>query len=293
MKNLIIRTITGIAFVALIVAAVLVSEWFLFLVFLIFACLGMYEYRTLLQKNSIKLSIAFHIVGLCIYFIFSRIGKVLLCDTIFLQSFCFGETQFMLVLALLFILFIVGLFSKQEQPFLAIAYSILGILWIVLPFALINHWSAPFPYELRLNEQFLLLSVFIFIWMYDTFAYCVGMLIGKHRLFERISPKKSWEGAIGSAILTSTAAYFANLLFPALPLSKIQWIGFALVIIVFGTLGDLVESLFKRQLSVKDSGTILPGHGGILDRFDSFLFAFPFVLLYLEILRSHYSIFHT
>jgi len=123
--------------------------------------------------------------------------------------------------------------------------------------------------------------MFIFIWLYDTFAYCVGMLIGKRRLFERISPKKSWEGAIGSTILTLIAAYFANLLFPMLPLTPFQWIGFALIIIVFGTLGDLVESLFKRQLSVKDSGSILPGHGGVLDRFDSIFFVIPFIIIYL------------
>jgi phosphatidate cytidylyltransferase len=233
----------------------------------------MHEYRTLLKKNNVNLSIAFYIVGLLIYIIFAY-GW-------------FNMNTFMVIFTLLFILFIVGLFSKQEQPFQSAAYSVLGVLWIVIPFACINNlrW-------LVLDGEFLLLSVFIFIWLYDTLAYCVGRLIGKHRLFERVSPKKSWEGAIGSTILTLIAAYFADLLFPMLPLSKLHWIGLALVIIVFGTLGDLVESLFKRQLSVKDSGTILPGHGGILDRFDSLLFAIPFVLLYLEILRSYCGIFH-
>ena len=272
MNNLIKRTVTGIAFVGLVVAAVLLSQWVLFCVFLLFTCLGMYEYRTLLKQNNINLSIAFYIVGLLVYSIISYIVLLLFAEWLLVPLVLLG-------LALFFVLFIVELFLKREQPFRNIAYSVLGILWIVIPFALVNNlhfWI--------LDGKFLLLSVFIFIWMYDTFAYCVGMLIGKHRLFERISPKKSWEGAIGSTILTLTAAYFANLLFPMLPLTPFQWIGLALVIIVFGTLGDLAESLFKRQLSVKDSGSILPGHGGILDRFDSLLFAIPFVLLYLSII---------
>jgi len=271
MKNLIIRTLTGIAFVALIVASILVSELMLFAVFLIFTCLGLYEYRTLLKKNNIELPIAFYITGLLIYVVVSTASLWIFISNITLM--------FMLILTLLLVLFITELFSKREQPFLSIAYSILGILWIVLPFGLIN--NLPFWYY---KNEYILLSVFIFIWLYDTFAYCVGMLIGKHRLFERISPKKSWEGAIGGTVLTLIVAYFAKLLFPMLPLNSFQWIGLALVIIVFGTLGDLIESMFKRQLSVKDSGTILPGHGGVLDRFDSILFAMPFVWLYLSII---------
>jgi len=276
MKKLIIRTVTGIAFVALVVAAVLISPLFLFGLFFVFTYLGLYEYRTLLLQNGINLSIAFYIVGLIIYVIgfgivsheiHGGMGKTITPIIVFL------------LLPLLFVLFIVEMFRKQENPFTNIAYSILGIMWIVLPFTLINCLSL-----LTVKWKYLLLSVFIIIWLYDTFAYCVGMLIGKHRLFERISPKKSWEGAIGSTILTLTAAYFADSLFPMCsPLNPLKLMGLALVIVVFGTLGDLVESMFKRQLSVKDSGTILPGHGGILDRFDSLLFAIPFVWLYLNI----------
>ena len=279
MKNLLIRTTTGIAFVALIVAAVLILGQFLFTVFLIFTCLGMYEYRTLLQKNNIKLPIIFYVIGIFVYTTVSYTTVWVLYNNL--------PLMLLLLLTLLLVFFIFGLFSKQEQAFQSISYSVLGILWIVIPFALINN----LPLWI-LDGKFLLLSVFIFIWLYDTFAYCVGMLFGKHRLFERISPKKSWEGAIGSTILTLIAAYFANLLFPMLPLNPIQWMGLALIIIVFGTLGDLIESMFKRQLNVKDSGQILPGHGGILDRFDSLLFAVPFVLLYLEFLRTYFGIFH-
>jgi phosphatidate cytidylyltransferase len=267
MNNLIVRTITGAIFVLLIVASILGSEMFTFGIFPICAFLGMYEYRTLLRQNNVKLSLTFYILGLSVfYFIVSSV------------LFSFGAVVGSTVVTLFFVVFAVELFIKQEQAFQTIAYSVLGIIWIVIPFALIN--SMPLFYK---DGRFLLLSVFIFIWLYDTFAYCVGMLFGKHRLFERVSPKKSWEGAIGSTVLTLTAAYFVHFLFPMLPLTPLQWMGLALIIAVFGTLGDLVESLFKRQLSVKDSGSILPGHGGILDRFDSILFAMPFVWLYLSI----------
>ena len=123
------------------------------------------------------------------------------------------------------------------------------------------------------------LSVFIFLWASDSGAYLVGSLIGKHRLFERISPKKSWEGSIGGGVLALVAAWALWYFFPIMSLW--QWIGMALVVVVFGTWGDLVESLLKRQLGIKDSGHILPGHGGILDRFDSSMLAVPAVVIYL------------
>ena len=123
------------------------------------------------------------------------------------------------------------------------------------------------------------MAVFIFLWTSDTGAYCFGSLFGKHRLFERISPKKSWEGSIGGTFVSLLAAlivwYFDR------SLNIPQWLGFALVVVIFGTWGDLVESLLKRQLGIKDSGNILPGHGGLLDRFDSSLLALPAVVIYL------------
>jgi phosphatidate cytidylyltransferase len=182
----------------------------------------------------------------------------------------------LLILAVFFLLFVIELFRKQENPFTNIAYSVVGIIWIVIPFSLINCMP------LMLSEgKYFLLSLFIFVWLYDTLAYCIGSLIGRHRLMERISPKKSWEGAIGSAILTIAIAFFMPEIFTMLSLSSIQWIFLALIVVFVATIGDLVESLFKRQLLVKDSGFILPGHGGILDRFDSILFVVPFVSLYL------------
>ena len=281
MKSLLIRTVTGFLFVAIIAASVLLSDFsfniafnILFNVFLLFTCIALYEYRSLLQRQNIKLSIFFYVVSLSIYFIASyasilwkTVATVAAYKIIILLFLMFG---------LFFLPFVVELFRKQENPFTHIAYSILGIIWIVLPFSLINH--IPFMFD---DGKYFLLAIFILVWMYDTFAYCIGSLCGKHRLMERVSPKKSWEGAIGSAVLTLVFAFFLTKIFPFLPLSGLQWVVFALIVVVFGTLGDLVESLFKRQLSVKDSGNILPGHGGVLDRFDSIFFVIPFIILYL------------
>ena len=125
------------------------------------------------------------------------------------------------------------------------------------------------------------------MWASDTGAYCVGSLIGKHPLFKRISPNKSWEGSVGGAVLAiGISMIFAH--YDTSLYSTLQWAGMALVVVVFGTWGDLVESLMKRQLGIKDSGNILPGHGGMLDRLDSSLIAIPAVALYLAICESYF-----
>ena len=157
-------------------------------------------------------------------------------------------------------------------------------LYVALPFALLSvlafHRNTVMSDSSPISFNAILpLSVFIFNWSNDTGAYCTGMLFGRHRLFERISPKKSWEGSIGGGIISILVSLVMAHSFPFL--SVLQWIGFALVVVVFGTWGDLVESLLKRQLGIKDSGNILPGHGGMLDRFDSTLLAVPAVVLYL------------
>ena len=128
-------------------------------------------------------------------------------------------------------------------------------------------------------EPIKVLALFIFIWASDSGAYCVGSLIGKNKLFPRISPNKSWEGSIGGAVVSIISALIIAHYYPIY--SYIEWVGFAIVATVFGTWGDLIESLIKRQLNIKDSGNILPGHGGFLDRFDSTIMAVPAVVLYL------------
>jgi phosphatidate cytidylyltransferase len=156
-------------------------------------------------------------------------------------------------------------------------------MYIALPFSLINVLAFNATSEGFVAFNTLLpLSIFVFLWVNDSGAYCVGSLIGRHKLFPRISPGKSWEGSVGGAVFVLAAAYaISYFLDQEQLLSMPAWLGLGLVVVVFGTWGDLVESLFKRTLGVKDSGNILPGHGGMLDRFDSSLLAIPAAVVYL------------
>jgi phosphatidate cytidylyltransferase len=172
---------------------------------------------------------------------------------------------------------ILELYRKQTNPIHNWAYFILGQIFIALPFSLLN-------FILFINDwqPLVLLSVFVTIWVNDTGAYLTGVTIGKHRLFERISPKKSWEGFIGGAVFALLSGYIFSLLIPGIQL--INWLIFSEIIVVFGTFGDLIESLMKRTVGVKDSGDLIPGHGGLLDRFDSMLLAAPVIFIYLSLL---------
>jgi phosphatidate cytidylyltransferase len=176
----------------------------------------------------------------------------------------------------LIFLYFSELYKKNGASILNIGCAILGHSYIALPFALIG-W---FGYLHNTNYQpILLLALFIFIWMNDSGAYLIGSQIGKHSLFERISPKKSWEGFVGGLAfavgVSQIIAHYFDVLAP------IQWVGFAIVTSISATFGDLFESFFKRSIGIKDSGNILPGHGGMLDRFDAPLFAIPATMIYL------------
>jgi phosphatidate cytidylyltransferase len=191
-------------------------------------------------------------------------------------------SRFLLIAAaLIFLLFITELFKKSEQPFTRIAYSLGAIIYIAVPLGLINYFFNPMiisgPYHFGIA-----LGFFLMLWLNDTGAYFVGSLIGKHKLFERISPGKTWEGSIGGAVFALLTAWGLSAIFHQL--SWAEWAGMGLVVVVTGTLGDLVESMLKRSLGIKDSGKILPGHGGMLDRFDAVLLSAPFVFVYLSLI---------
>jgi len=190
-------------------------------------------------------------------------------------------------------LFCSGLFTRNEDPIHDWAYAMMSQMYIALPFSCLAILSFRCYADtgLAIYNMLLPVSIFIFLWMNDTGAYCTGSLLGRHKLFPRVSPGKSWEGSIGGAVIVVLVALLVayidenNLLesLGAMPtgLSTIEWIGLGLTVVVFGTLGDLVESLFKRTLGIKDSGNILPGHGGMLDRFDSSLMAIPAAVVYI------------
>lgn len=272
-NNFIQRTITGVLFVAILIGCILFGVISFGALFVVISALTIYEFSQLINN---------HVEGVSVNKAITMLGGAYLFLAII--GFCFNITTsivFIPYLLLLLYLMISELYLKKENPVLNWAYSMLSQLYIGLPFALLSVLALhndPQNSSISYNP-ILPLSIFIFLWLSDTGAYCVGSLIGKHRLFERISPKKSWEGSIGGGVVAIGASFVLAHYFPLM--SMWQWAGLALVVVVFGTWGDLTESLLKRQLHVKDSGTILPGHGGMLDRFDSALMAIPAAVVYI------------
>lgn len=277
MKNFIIRAITGVLFVAILIGSILYHPMAFGFLFAAITAFSIYEFGTL----------ANHIEGVHINRLLSAMGGAYLFFAF--MGFCMdmsGAILFVPYLMLCIYFFVSEMYLKKENPIHNWAYTMLSQMYVALPFALLNVLA--FHYNEAENtveyNAVLLLSIFVFTWLNDTGAYCVGSLFGKHRLFERISPKKSWEGSIGGGIVAiSSSLGFAHF-FPFM--SVAEWAGLALVIVIFGTLGDLSESLFKRSLGVKDSGNLLPGHGGMLDRFDSILIAVPAAVVYLLLLST-------
>lgn len=275
MKNLVQRTITGVLFVAILVGGILFSPLTFGLLFMLITALSVWEFARLVNQRA----------DVAVNPFITTLGGVYLFLAIY--CYCTEATDariFIPYLLILIYLLVSELYLKQPNPMNNWAYSLMSQLYVALPFALlcvlafqrnpVESDSSPISFNAILP-----LSVFIFNWSNDTGAYCTGMLFGRHRLFERISPKKSWEGSVGGGIISVIVSLVMAHFFPFL--STLQWVGFALVVVIFGTWGDLVESLLKRQLGIKDSGNILPGHGGMLDRFDSTLLAVPAVVLYL------------
>jgi phosphatidate cytidylyltransferase len=274
MKNLIVRTITGVIFVAAIVTSFL-NPVAMAVLFALVTGLTIWEFTGLVNEHVEDTTINRVICTVAgVWFFLSMYG------------FCCGIVHSAVFFAYLFtivFLFISELYLKQKNPINNWAYTTLSQMYIALPFSLINVLAFMGDNEGDIHYNYVIpLSVFIFLWINDTGAYCAGSLLGKHKLFPRISPGKSWEGSIGGAVFVAIAAYIISQLSPATAqLSPLEWIGLGLVVVVFGTWGDLVESLFKRTIGIKDSGNILPGHGGMLDRFDSSLMAIPAAAVYL------------
>lgn len=272
-NNFIQRAVTGVLFVIVLVGCILYSPLSFGILFTIISVLSVHEFAQLVSKSS-EVSINKTITALGGAYLFLA-----------LMSFCtqqsVGARVFLPYWGLLLYMMITELYLKKKNPTGNWAYSMLSQLYVALPFALLNvlaFQNSPETGSVTYNP-ILPLSIFVFIWLSDTGAYCVGSLIGKHRLFERISPKKSWEGSIGGGIFSIASSLGFAHFFPFMP--GWQWVGLAIVVVIFGTWGDLTESLMKRQLGIKDSGNILPGHGGMLDRFDSALMAIPAAVVYL------------
>lgn len=281
MRNLIIRAITGVIFVAAIVTSFLRPKA-MGLLFAIVTGLTIWEFCGLVNE---------HIEGTTVNRIICTVAGVWFFLSMF--GFCCEIVPSAVFIAYLFTiiyLFVSELYLKHENPINNWAYTMLSQMYIALPFSMINVLAFNGSADGNIHYNMLLpLSVFIFLWVSDTGAYCCGSLLGKHKLFPRVSPGKSWEGSIGGGIFVIIVAIIiakydqSTAIAPATTglLSLWQWIGLGIVVCIFGTWGDLVESLFKRTIGIKDSGNILPGHGGMLDRFDSSLMAFPAAVVYV------------
>ena len=271
-SNFLQRAITGVIFVAVLVGCILGGPISFTILFALISALTINEFGNIVNRmehTHMNKPISI-LAGLFLFLCFGYIGVVPGANEIFIPY-----------LFLILYLFISELYKKQPNPLNNWAYAMMSQIYIALSFALLNvlayHSSA--TESASQYNPILPLSIFIFNWVNDTGAYCTGMLFGKHRLFERISPKKSWEGSIGGAVFSIIAAIVLAHFFTFL--STGVWIGLGLTVVVFGTWGDLTESLMKRTLGIKDSSNILPGHGGMLDRFDSTLMAVPAAVVYL------------
>jgi phosphatidate cytidylyltransferase len=273
MRKIGVRAVSGVVFVAIMLSAIyfgiaVFSAWMLFVL-----CVAMWEFYHIARHLPVRPnSILGFVMGLIIYGAACvRSFFVNNQDAVNLSTLCFY-----LLIPFAVAVFIAELYRRREQPFINIAYTLLGVIYIALPLSLMPITFA----EVGRNFIF---CYFILLWSNDTFAYLVGICIGKHQLFPRHSPKKSWEGYVGGICSVALSSYILHQIFLDVPLLHIAVTG--LIISLTSTLGDLVESMLKRNAGIKDAGKIMPGHGGFLDRFDVSLISFPLVYLFMKFVQ--------
>lgn len=268
LSNLSQRVITAIFGALLILAGILYNEWTFWLLFLLISVLTQVEFYKLTKLDqNLPLSIYGTICGI-----------VLNSITFFIEKDYLPFKYYYVIVPLLTLTFFIKLYKKDDpKPFTNLGLTFLGLIYVAVPFSLINELII----DGNTYKPYSMIGILLILWGSDSGAYFAGTYFGKKKLFERISPKKTWEGFLGgflTAILIATiyAQYCRDF-------SQTQWIFIAIIIVITGTLGDLVESLFKRSLAIKDSGSLIPGHGGFLDRFDGLLLSLPFIITYVKL----------
>lgn len=270
MKDIYIRSLTGIVFLTVVIGSILLNPLAFLIVFSVFNFIGLKEFGRLAMpsKQSSSATTEYYIFGTAIYTIIGSAGLGYI-DVRFTA----------IIFVILFIQIAIELYRKDPQ-WKNIATIITGYIYIAVPFGLMN--SLFYSGAIDQSQSGILIGMFVIIWTSDVFAYLSGSMIGKHKLMERISPKKTWEGSTGGLVFALLAAYLISIFVPQLNL--FEWLILSVIIVISGTLGDLVESLLKRNAGVKDSGTIFPGHGGVLDRFDAVIFATPMVFVFINLI---------
>jgi phosphatidate cytidylyltransferase len=275
MKNLVLRTLTGSIYVIVVVGGIVGGFYPFLTLFSVITVVCLWEFYGLINRQRrMHIHRPYHCLG----------GLLLFLTTCLYTSGIASPAIFLIYVMYLASVFVLELYEKQSDPITHSAAILLGHAYITLPLSMLALLAFPFGSDGGSYYPMLMLALMVFIWMNDTGAYLVGTLFGKHRLLERISPKKSWEGFFGGLFFTVVSSLVFAHFERNIPL--LHWAGLALVVAIFATWGDLVESLIKRTLGVKDSGKTLPGHGGFLDRFDSLLLAVYAALIYVQTLMG-------
>jgi phosphatidate cytidylyltransferase len=271
LSNLVIRSIAGFFFSITVIGSALLGKEAVALLFLFFAVVGLHEFYTItkLENRHNPRVFAGLLIGILIYTgVYAHIQEIL-------------ETKYLLLIgALSTFIMAKELFSLDQKAFVNLALTFFGVYYVILPFAgvsVLAMYPGEFTYELPVG-------FFLILWANDTGAYFTGRSLGRHKLYPEVSPNKTWEGLFGGVLMAMLAGFGLSLLFDDV-LNLVHWLVMGIIISIFGNLGDLFESHFKRTFGVKDSGNLIPGHGGVLDRFDGLLMSMPVVLAYLYFVR--------
>ena len=276
MSNMVTRALTGSLIVATILGGIYYDRSSFVGLFFVITTIGLWEFYTLAEKGGMAPQKLLGTIAGAAFFVISSMYILRMIPLVYL----------LVIMPLMFLILIAELYRKSESPLVNISITLSGIFYLSIPMVLLSYLSYPPAYGLRYNYDYnpnILIGFFLILWTNDTFAYLVGKTLGKRKLFESVSPKKTWEGSFGGAVFSIVLAYFLVRFFPEL--RKRDWLVVAGIIVLFANLGDLIQSKFKRSVYVKDSSNLLPGHGGILDRFDGVYLAAPFVYTYIRYLQ--------
>ena len=280
LKTLGVRSLTGSVFVMVLLGCLLFGYTTFALLFFVVSLIGLSEFFSISEKLGARpFKTVTYILAVILYFL--SVNHLYLFGSMGLLTFLF----YPLLLLTPFILMAVAMFSKRESPLLDFSYSLFAILYAVLPFCLLQELvvkNYSFEADMMRYDYRSVLAVILLIWSNDTFAYLGGSLFGKHKMIARVSPGKTWEGTLFGILVSFGISFLLQkyLVHESLGI----WPVFGILVPVLATIGDLVESMLKRQAGIKDSGNLMPGHGGVLDRFDSLIFVSPFVVIILNLL---------
>ncbi len=278
MNNFVRRTLTGAWIVIFVLGGLWLHPLSFFFTGLVIVVGTQYEYYMIIRSLGIKPQVTGGLItGITTYVIATLAAAEII-----------PSRYFLVLIPLMILVIIIELYRKEERPFDSLSHTFFSVLYSAIPFAMFPYsayshtgLSSLLPQQGIVFSPGIVIGFFLLIWANDTGAYLTGMLIGRHRLMERISPKKSWEGFLGGILIAALVAWLLSGWLGVV--DRAHWIVISVIVSVAGTFGDLVESMLKRSAGVKDSGSIMPGHGGFLDRFDSAIISFPLVYLFISL----------